>query len=624
MRWMRYWMAVLAAALLLACGGGGGSGGVPAGGGGDGGGGGGDGEQPAPLPAVAAVEVLGSAASLSSASANTLTITALVKNASNNGMADVPVSFAADSGVLQGVSATTDASGTAVATLATGANRANREIRVTVTAGVISNSLVVPVTGTSLSLVGVGSALVGGPAATYTLTLLDSGGNPMAGETVSVTSSLGNNVSPATVQTDASGMASFNYTPNNAGADVLSVAGAGTSARMDVHISGEDFTVVSPAAGTEVLVGATREVRVRYRSGGLGVAGQTVQFSSTRGTVSPASAVTDANGEAAVTVTSPTAGPATVTAQMAGGALTSLGLLFTASVPDNIVLQINPAAVPTNPAGSAANRAQLQAVVRDAAGNPVKGRTVNFTLVQDTSGGRVNTGTGVTDANGTVVDFFIPGSASTATNGVRIRAAVAGTAVQSEASLTVSAQALFIAIATSNTIANKGETIYSKPFSVRVTDANGTAVKNQSIALSVFPTEYGKGTLAYNGTVWAPLPGQPLWCPNEDLNKDGVLQPGEDTNTDGALTPGMPGAIGVAVVTTDDSGYASFDLDFGEQYAPWVRFEITARASVAGTESASRMLYTASGLDSDFTNEAVAPAGAVSPFGYSLDCTVPN
>lgn len=612
MRWMRYVLAATVAGVLGACGGGGGSGGTSPNGGG--------GTTP---PAVASVEVLSSAATLSSASANTVTITALVKNAANNGMSGVDVAFSASSGVLQAVAVQTDENGAATATLATGADRANRSITVSVKAGSATGSVVVPVTGTSASLVGVGSVLMGGTA-TYAVTLRDSGGAAISGAAVSVASSLGNNLSPASLTTDVNGGASFNYVANNAGNDVLTVSGAGASTTLGVTVSGEDFAVVTPGAGTEVFVNTPREVRVRYRSGGAGVAGQTVTFSTTRGSVSAASAVTDANGEAAVNVSSSTAGPATVTAQMAGGALTSVPLLFTAATPDAIVLQVNPAAVPPNPTGSAANQAQLQAVVRDASGNPVKGRTVNFTLVADTSGGRLSAGTGTTDANGTVSDTFIPGPLSTAANGVQIRATVAGTGVQSTAALTVSNQALFIAIATSNTIGNKDETVYSKPFSVRVTDANGAAVRNQSVALSVFPTVYYKGALAYSESAGQWVYNTLQGCVNEDRNRDGILQPGEDTNQDGRLTPGMPGTIPVAAVTTDDTGFASFALEYGEQFAPWVEFELTARASVAGTESASKMSYSASGSSADFTSRDVPPAGVRSPFGVALDCSSPN
>lgn len=577
-------------------------------------------------PNVTSVEVLASLATLPSASANTVGITALVKDANNNGMPNVGVSFSANSGVLQSVSTTTNANGVATATLATGADRSNRDIRVTVAAGTSSlGSVVVPVTGTNVSLVGVGSVLLGGTA-TYAVTLRDSAGSPLSNATVAVTSSLANNISPASLTTDANGGATFNYTANTSGNDVLSVRGVGASVTLGVAVSGEDFTVVSPGAGTEVFVNSDREVRVRYRSNGAGIAGRTVNFSTTRGTVSNSSVVTDGNGEAAVNVRSSTAGPATVTAQLGSGALTNLGVMFTASTPDSVVLQINPGAVAPNPTGSSANRAQLQAVVRDGSGNPVKGRTVNFTLLADTSGGSLAAGTGVTDANGTVSDSFIPGPLSTAANGVQIRASVAGTSVQNVAGATVSGQSLFITIATSNTIGNKDETTYRKPFSVRVTDANGTAVKSQVVTLSVFPLQYGKGVLGFpvGGPVWTYASGSPQWCPNEDLNRDGSLQPGEDTNHNGLLTPGMPGAIPVAAVTTDDTGFASFALEYGEQFAPWVQFEIAARATVAGTESVSKMQFMASALADDVNNREVTPAGRISPFGTALDCSVPN
>ncbi|PZP97884.1 MAG: hypothetical protein DI587_16795 [Variovorax paradoxus] len=610
MRWMRYLAAVAVAGLVAACGGGGSS----TGSGGTGGG--------TTTPAVASVEVLSSASTLGSASANSVTITALVKNAANNGMADTAVTFASDSGVLQSVAAQTDANGSATATLATGANLANRDIRVTVTAGTITGSIVVPVTGTNLSIVGVGSVLLGGTT-TYAVTLRDSGGNPVPAAAVTVRSALSNNVSPASLTTDANGGATFNYVANTAGNDVLTVTGAGASTTTAVVVSGQDFAVVSPSAGTEVFVNTPREVRVRFRSGGAGVAGQVVNFSSTRGTVSAGSATTDANGEAAVTVTSSTAGPATVTAQMTGGALTSVPLVFTASTPGAIVLQINPVAIPPNASGSSANQAQLLAVVRDVSGNPVSGRTVNFTLVSDTSGGRLVAGIGTTDANGQVSDTFISGPSSTATDGVQIRATVAGTSIQSTASLTVSARALFISIATSNTIGNLDETTYTKPFSLQVNDATGAAVANQTVVLSVWPTWYRKGVMAWNGSnAWAVA--QSAWCPNEDANKNGILDAGEDVNGSTRLEPGAPIVVAPGTVTTDANGRATFALNYGEQYARWVEIELTARALVAGTESSAVYKDVTWVLASDVTNETVAPAGAVSPFGTILSCTDPN
>nr|WP_286197623.1 Ig-like domain-containing protein [Variovorax boronicumulans] len=551
-----------------------------------------------------------------------MTITALVKNAANNGMPDTPVAFAADSGVLQAVAAQTDANGSATATLATGSNLANRDIRVTVTAGTITGSIVVPVSGTNLSVLGVGSVLLGGTAS-YTVTLRDSGGSPVSGATLTARSSLGNTLSPTSLTTDANGGASFNYVANVAGNDTLTVTGAGTSTTLAVVVSGQDFAVLSPAAGTQVFVNTPREVRVRFRSNGAGVAGQLVNFSSTRGTVSAGSVATDANGEAAVNVSSSTAGPATVTAQIAGGALTSVQLLFTASTPDTLVLQVSPGAVPPNAAGSSANQVQLLAVVRDVSGNPVAGRTVNFTLVSDTSGGRLGAGIGTTDANGQVSDTFIPGPSSTATDGVQVRATVAGTAVQNSANLTVSARALFISIATSNTIGNLDETTYTKPFSLQVNDATGAAVANQTVVLSIWPTAYRKGTMAWNGSnAWVVAAN--TVCANEDRNRNGILDPGEDINGNGRLEPGAPIVVAPGSVTTDANGRATFALNYGEQYGRWVALELTARALVAGTESNAVYRDETWVLNSDVTNETVAPAGARSPFGTILSCTDPN
>ncbi len=627
MRYLNYLLALLMATLLAACGGGGGSSGTSSGGGG--------GSTPTPAETVAAIELLSSSATLSSASANSVTLTALVKNAANNGVASVAVAFAASSGVLQSVTATTDASGTATATLAPGSDRSNRDITVTVTAGGKTQTLTVPVVGTTVSVAGAGSILLAGQT-TYSVAVRDSGGAAIGGVPVTVASSLGNAVTPATLTTDGTGAASFNYTATRSGDDVLTVGSAGAKSTFNVAVSSVDFAVVSPTPGLEVLVNTPQLVTVRYLSGGVGVAGQVVNFSSTRGGVNAAIAVTDAQGLASTSVVSTTAGPATVTAQIAGGAQTSVALNFIAADPATIVLQINPGAIPPNPAGAQpSNRAQLSAVVRDASGNPVKGRTVNFTALADASGGRINTGIGVTDANGTVTDLFISGALTTAANGVRIQAAVANTAIADTAFLTVSNQSLFITIATSNTISNVTETTYSKPFAVQVNDANGAAVTNQVVTLSVFPTAYYKGSLAWNGTQWT-YAAVPLGCPNEDVGvlqvdgsrfgaRDGVLQPGEDTNGDGRLTPGLPGVISPASVTTDASGFASFNLLYGENIAPWALFEITARAVVAGTESRSVHNFLASPASSDVTNETVPPAGVTSPYGVSLQsCTDPN
>jgi hypothetical protein len=234
----------------------------------------------------------------------------------------------------------------------------------------------------------------------------------------------------------------------------------------------------------------------------------------------------------------------------------------------------------------------------------------------------------VTDASGIATAQFIPGSLTTAGNGVVIQATVPGTGVVGTANLTVSTQALFISIAEGNTITNLDENTYEKPFSVYVTDVNGAPAVNRVVTLSVWADEYGKGTLVFNEK-WG-YAGTPTWCLNEDINRNGILDAGEDTtptnpqgNNNGKLDPGLPVVISPASVTTDNTGFAQFKLQYGENFALWADTTITARAVVGGTESVSTRKYFLLMSAPDATNEAT-PANARSPWGIATSCSNPN
>ena len=579
------------------------------------------------VSSTSSIEVLSSAVSLPSGSDASVTITALVKNSSNNGVADEPVRFSADSGVLQNAASVTGANGTATATLSVGVNKAQRDITVTVTAGSVSNKVVVPVSGTTVSIAGVSSLLLNG-SATYTVSVKDSSGTGVGGVEVALSSLLGNGLSVSKVTTGSNGAASFTYTAGKSGSDILTATGAGVSSQQTLIVNSVNFAFTDPGAGVVPNIPTTgnQNITVRYLAGGVGIAGQKVNFSSTRGQVSPVSALTNASGYASSLVSSTTAGPATISAQLDGSStVTTAAVSYYASSPNSITLQANAAAIPPNAAGTSANTASITAIVRDATGNPVQGAPVNFTLLQDTSGGTISPGTGATDANGRVTATFIPGATSTAQNGVVIQASTNSGALLSTATLTVSSRALFIAIATSNTISNKDgdDTVYRKPFSVQVNDAAGAPVVNQTVTLKIWPPYFRKGFMAWGGTTWGVAAS--VTCLNEDKDKNGFLDTGEDTNGDSRLQPGIPGVISPSSVTTDSTGFAKFDLFYGEQYALWVDFEITAGATVAGTESRTTFNYfPADVMASDVSTETVTPAGVKSPFGIVLDCASPN
>lgn len=584
------------------------------------------------ISSASSIEVLSSAVSLPSGSDASVTITALVKNSANNGIAAEPIRFSADSGVLQNAASVTGANGTATVLLSVGANKAQRDITVTATAGAISKTVVVPVSGTTVSVAGSSSMLLG-ETNNYTVSVKDSNGAAVGNVEVTLASSRGNTISPAKATTGSNGTTTFAYKAVNGGSDILTATGAGVSSQQTVLVNSENFafTVV---AGGPVSTAGNQALTVKYMRNSAPVQGELVYFSSTRGIVSPTSGVTNAAGEVSVVASSSTAGPATISAQLASTKTVTTSIVnYFAAEPNTITLQANAAAIPPNAAGTSTSTAVLTAIVRDESGNPVQGATVNFTLVADTSGGTLTPGTAVTNADGRVTASFIPGATTTGQNGVVIMATTKkanGSLVSpiKPAYVTVSTRALFITISTSNTISNRpnDDTVYMKPFSVLVNDAAGAPVVGQSVSLMVWPTRYAKGVMDKD-----PAFLTPFWkkvvaatCDNEDINRNGFLDPGEDGNNDLVLQPGNPGTLAPATVTTDSTGYATFNLYYGEQYALWTEFEITAGATVAGTESRTvTQPFWAPAMLSDSTSEAT-PAGYVSPFGTAASCLSPR
>jgi hypothetical protein len=493
---------------------------------------------------------------------------------------------------------------------------------VTVTAASVSKQIVIPVTGTTLTASGDSFVLVGG-STLFTVRGVDSSGSPIPNATLTVVSSLGNAVAPATLTTNTQGIATFTYTGTRSGSDTLTITGLGARATASVAVSADEFRFDAPASATNVPTSTAQAVSVRFLRNGAPVVGSTVTFSTTRGAITPSSAVTDANGVVSASVSSTSAGPATVLAQT-GTSQVSLPLTFVATTPATLVLQANPGAVAPNTTGSTTNQSTLQATVRDPSGNPVAGKLVNFTAIVDGSSGSIAPGSSLTDASGTATTQFIPGSASTANNGVVVQATVQGTGVVGTAALTVNTQALFISIATGNTISNLNETTYQKEFAVYVTDANGTPAGNRIVNLSVLPTVYFKGTMTFLSDNGGWVRQATAACPNEDRDRDGILDAGEDTNNNGRLDPGLPVVVTPAAVTTDATGFATFRLQYGENFAPWLNVDITARATVGGTESVKSQFYAVVGLASDFTDATIPPAGVISPFGTSSSCSNPN
>jgi len=556
-------------------------------------------------------------------------IRAFVKDANNNALPGTVVAFQSNTGTLSGVAGTTDPSGSASATLSAGADRGNRIATVTARAGAISTQLTLPITGTRLTLSGP-SAMILGTTAAFDVVVTDSRSNVVPNVAITATSSLANAlVAGATPSaTDANGQIRYTYTAGTAGTDTVSFTGAGAtiSPSPALVVSGEDFTFISPVAGSTVPVNTDRTLQVRLRSGGIPRVGQTINFAATGGILSVASAITADGGVATTTLRSSSAGPVTVQATVSGSATsTTLPLVIVATVPSQLVLQVSPTAIAPNASPSSNNQAQVVAKVTDAAGNPVQGQIVNFTRVADPSGGNLLQASAPTNASGEATVTYRSGAESTANNGVRFRAVVAGTTpeVSGESFLTVNQTALFIALGTGNVIGNVDPQTYRKDWVVYVTDSNGIPVNGVALTIRAIPTHYLTGRLAYVGTTWT-YTGAIYACRNEDGPRpgyetgpnlfNGILDAGEDANGDGVLWPGNVIAVQPGSVQTEN-GRATISLTYAESYAPWVRLRLTATATVAGTESKTEATFIIEGAASDFSIATIPPAAVISPFG---------
>ncbi len=163
-----------------------------------------------------------------------------------------------------------------------------------------------------------------GQDSTITVTVRDASNNPLQNQLVTIASSpVGPSLTPASVLTNASGVATFTFNSAAVGTFTISATAAGV-AITDTAVITVTGAPISPtlstvvAAPTTVTVGSPSTVTVTVRdTGNNPVSGATVVLSSSRpgnDTILPASAVTNASGVATFTVTSNAAGTSVLTA----------------------------------------------------------------------------------------------------------------------------------------------------------------------------------------------------------------------------------------------------------------------------------------------------------------------
>jgi hypothetical protein len=573
---------------------------------------------------AATLTLLTSSPQIPSDGSASATITALVRDATNNVIPGQSVLFTATSGALVvSQPSTTDDNGVLTATLSTAGDPTNRAITVTGISGTAQSTITVNVIGTALALNGP-TSLPTGSTGKYNVVLTNAGNAGIANRSVTITSAKANGISQTPVLTDATGSASFNLTANNNGIDTLTASALGIQTPISVNVSADAFSFTAPAANTQVAIGSPVSVTVNWKKNNAAVANSPVTFSTTRGTLNAGTANTNASGDATVTVTATNAGPGVVTATNTDGTSIQLNIEFVAITPATLDLQASPFVIATNA------QSALTATVRDAAGNFVKNQTVSFALT-DVTGGSLSVAQAVTDSQGQAKTFYTASSSTSAANGVRVDATVQGTAVTDFAQLTVAQRQVFLSFGTGNEIEEPNQAQYRTQWIIQVTDSQGNGVSGADVSLSVLTRRYWEGTRVFSAgppTFWATPHVPAAGCPDEDVNHNGVLDPGEDLNANAKIEAGniltvVPDTGTANTATTDKNGFALFWVYYPQAYAYWLEVQLTAKLTVQGTEFSETTVFVPDGSTSDFTSQNNTPPGVVSPFGSDQNCATP-
>lgn len=619
---------------------------------------------------ASSVQLLVSSPQMPSSGASTTGLTAIVLDSNGQVVSGRTVNFSSggdSSAFINNISASnvSDSNGLVTAQLNLGSNKANRTIQVSATVDGKTTTNTVSVTGTTLSFSG-NSSLSFGASGQLTISVKDSAGNAVPYVQVAVTSQTGNTIaltdpssgSPTTL-TNASGLITAAVTVTKSGNDVLTATAAGVTQTQNLTISNASFNFTAPSttSGTpQINVNTATPISVLWTNTGNPVAGSAVTFTASRGTITSSPATTSVTGTATASIQSASSGPSIITAAGPGGTPSaSINVNFVATSASNVTVQANPSTLqPTTGAtGQTSNISTISAVVRDAANNLVQNAQVNFSIVSDTTGGKLSASTAVTDASGTASVNYIAGSVSGAQNGVTISAtpvSINGTAIvpainPSNVSLTVGGSALFVRLGTDNTVASSPPN-YTKTFSALVTDSAGNpAPAGTQVRFILRPVAFYKGQESYNALASSWVPSYAAICGNEDVNFNGTIGPvsvnaaptplngmsvagpiaiaTNDYNGNGKLDPGNVASV-TATATTDANGFALATISYAKSYAYWVKVTLEARAGVVGNDPPSTADYLLQGAAADYSSASVSPPGQISAFGIAAGCDNTN
>jgi hypothetical protein len=126
-----------------------------------------------------------------------------------------------------------------------------------------------------------------------------------------------------------------------------------------------------------------------------------------------------------------------------------------------------------------------------------------------------------------------------------------------------------------------------------------------------------------SGNAWTTTYSVIGGCADEDVYHNGTLDAGEDFNNNGRIEAGNIVTVSPSSVTTDASGFALVNVTYPQEYAYYLDVDLSASASVSGTEFVRTSHFMVPGIATDFNTTNTSPPGPVSPFGTANACNNP-
>ena len=498
----------------------------------------------------------------------------------------------------------------------------------------------------------------GSDTAKLTVIALDSNNNVVVGATVNVTSDPGSVTVKNAPVTDSAGtvVATIGTGSDKSDRQInVSATVNGITRQTGFQVVGSKLVASSSSDTSAPNSLVTLNIGLKD-STGVGIASTTLTVSGAVATLTGQTVKTDASGNAVLTFNAPAVN-GTYDIKVTGSgtqASTQITVSTSGLIPDATQLvtpsfSITPNVLATNSNGSLVNQAVLRTLFVNSSSVPIPNVRVRYDIISTGLGSTdssIATGTKTvySGSSGAAVSALISGQTGSANNGVVIKAcydtkdfALAACPNSVTANLTISAQAVSVSIG-NDLLLSKDTGVYVQSLVVTVVDSAGRAVANAPVSFSADITHYGKGQFADKGTyslsssdlnqaipdlVQTPvIYGSRVLCPNEDTNRNGIVDPGENINlskdTAGQFTL-EPRAADVSIAladpsiaTTNASGKLLLKVTYLQSVATWEIYRIRVTTSVAGSQGLAERAFVTNFIVGD---DAVGAPFKTPPYG---------